>query len=127
MTPPTKEAVEKLLDVSLQPEGVPPSSTDLVGTPRSGPFSEVEFRQPGRDKAYGLWIFSFTVHKGLRLQREEFSSDLIGPSYGLNVHDWTWRHSVERNGGSIHFAFSSRPSALVEIAVHRNVVPPDFE
>jgi hypothetical protein len=57
------------------------------------------------------------VRKGLRLQREEFSSDLVGPSYGLNVHDWTWRHDLERNGGSIHFAFGSRPSALVEIAV----------
>jgi hypothetical protein len=126
MSPPTPAAVEKLLDVSLGP----PGSLSLKGKPRTGPFSEVEFREPGRNKSYGLWIFTFVLRDGLHLKREDFDSQFIGPSYGINLHrlpEPTVRHSIERNGGSIHFVFWAHRDTLESVAVQRNIVPPDFE
>jgi hypothetical protein len=126
MSPPTPAAAERLLDVSLGP----PGSLDLAGKPRSGPFSEVSLRQPGRNKSYGLWIFSFVLRQGLNLKPDDFDRNLIGPSYGINVHrlpESTVSHMIERNGGSIHFAFWAHRNTLESVAVQRNIVPSDFE
>jgi hypothetical protein len=120
MTPPTKAAVEKLLDVSLQPDPnfLPPNPHNLLGIPRSGPFSSVDLQEPRNDKTDGLWIFGFTLREELHFQLKEFDPELVGPSYGIHTHDMTWRYTLKRNGGLIQFRVGSR-AGVVEVVVQR--------
>jgi hypothetical protein len=132
MAPPQRTTVEQLLDVTLasDPADLTSDPYSLAGKPRSGPFFQVEYREPGKDKRYGLWILSFEVRAGIVVRPRDFSKELLGRMrMRINPHEKnrTYAYVRESASGTVFWTFGLNSGSLTSITIQRNLNPPDFE
>jgi hypothetical protein len=119
-----KTKIEELLGVSLaRPPEVAPEFFYYEAELPSGPFSQIELREPNPSQAR-TWLVLLTVREGIELPLSAFENDPIPPGPPQDIQprvppEGTITYIVKSPPQSIHYAFRAQSEMLQVVALHR--------